>query len=227
MFSAVLILINYFIKGGINMNKPIINNKTHNSEESVNNVIKILKSIAPITMEKLNQTIKDLMINWYFTHPKNIKFILFTLERNNEINKFISNKTIIINNSTPDLIIFKTNNNIIKINSNSKKWSLNGITKDITFNPRVFINTKCIRSSMIFKVWKSNNNTKFFNRISNFIKCIENTTHDISDFYNMKFTFPNNKNNISYKDFNLINRKGKIIHFYIDKSGKYTAEILT
>ena len=40
-------------------------------------------------------------------------------------------------------------------------------------------------------------------------------------------TFPNNKNNISYKDFNLINRKGKIIHFYIDKSGKYTAEILT
>ena len=44
---------------------------------------------------------------------------------------------------------------------------------------------------------------------------------------NMKFTFPNNKNNISYKDFNLINGKGKIIHFYIDKSGKYTAEILT
>jgi hypothetical protein len=188
---------------------------------------KVLNSIAPNTLQVLNNTTKKTIIDWFFNNPKEIGFVLFILEKNDEIKALISKETILLNSNKPGVITFKTNSDIIEIDTANRKWILNNtVSKDIDFNPFDFIDENDVITINLLKKWGFRATYKFLERISNFIKCVEISGYDITDFINLKFTFPNNEYKVSYKNFNLINKEGKIIHFYIDESGKNITEIV-
>lgn len=200
-------------------------NKTY-SFKNANDTFKVLNSIAPKILQVFNNTVKETLTGWFFSNPKEIGFALFTLEKNEEINKLISDKTILLNSNKPNVIMFKTDSNIIEIDINKKTWILNNKANSIIFDPFDFIDENDVITINLLKKWGFKCTHKFLERISQFIKAIEKSGYDITDFNNMKFTFPNNNYKVSYKNFNLINREGKIIHFYIDESGKNMTELV-
>jgi hypothetical protein len=203
--------------------KPFINNITC---EKAKEIFAALNSIAPNALQGLNNTVKETITNWFFSNPKEIGLVLFLLEKNDEIKALISKETVLLNSNKPGVIMFKTGNNIIEIDVINRKWILNNVSNDIVFDPFDFIDENDVITINLFKKWGFKYTHKCLERIYTFIKAIEKAGYNITDFNNLKFTFPNNNYKVSYKNFNLINKEGKIIHFYVDKFDKNMVELV-
>ena len=127
-------------------------NKTY-SFKNANDTFKVLNSIAPKILQVFNNTVKETLTGWFFSNPKEIGFALFTLEKNEEINKLISDKTILLNSNKPNVIMFKTDSNIIEIDINKKTWILNNKANSIIFDPFDFIDENDVITINLLKKW--------------------------------------------------------------------------